>query len=155
MKHRILGVCILTMALFCGAGGTARAQDDIALHRSCARCGMDRKAYGYSRMLVRYADSSQVGVCSLHCAVNELEKGRGRKVASLLVADRDTRVLVDAETASWVIGGSRRGVMTQRPKWAFATKDASRAFVAANGGRTASWDEALAAVREDAASNSR
>ncbi len=45
------------------------AQDDIDAHRSCASCGMDRKAYGYSRMLIQYEDGAMVGTCSLHCAV--------------------------------------------------------------------------------------
>jgi copper chaperone NosL len=44
------------------------AQEDIKEHRDCIYCGMDRKAYGFSRMLIRYDDGTAVGVCSVHCA---------------------------------------------------------------------------------------
>ncbi len=67
------------------AGGT---QNDIDDHRSCGNCGMDRKAYGFSRMLVQYEDGTVVGTCSLHCAVVELDANPGKtvKLCSLLTA---------------------------------------------------------------------
>ncbi len=135
---------------FCIAAVSAMAQADIDEHRDCAYCGMDRKAYGYSRMLLQYADGTVVGVCSLHCAVLELNVNRGRAVKSIFVADRDTRMLIDAEQAVWVMGGGKRGVMTQRPKWAFQTKAAADAFIGEYGGTIASWKECLAAARDDA-----
>jgi nitrous oxide reductase accessory protein NosL len=135
--------------LFFIAAAAATAQSDIEDHRSCAYCGMDRKAYGYSRMLIQYEDGTAVGVCSLHCAVSEFDANQGRKVKAILVADRDTRTLIDAEKAVWVIGGKKRGVMTQRPKWAFQSKAAAEAFIKAYGGKLVSWAEALAAARED------
>ncbi len=149
MRHGKVVICHMVLVLLLMAGATAYAQEDISEHRNCAHCGMDRKAYGYSRMLIVYDDGSKVGVCSLHCAVVELNAS-GRKVKSLLVADRDTRSLIDAETAVWVMGGKKRGVMTQRPKWAFSTKAAAQAFVDSNGGTIVSWADVLAAAREDA-----
>ena len=78
------------------------AGDDLEQHRFCASCGMDRKAYGYSRMLIRYEDgadrrlqpSLRRGKCPFRPG------GQGR-----LVADRDSRVLIDAAGATWVLGG--------------------------------------------------
>ena len=148
MKQRFI-VSVLTFVLFCMAGRGAFAQSDIEDHRSCAHCGMDRKAYGYSRMLVQYGDGSVVGVCSLHCAVVELDANQGRTVKTLLVADRDSRTLIDAEKAIWVMGGKKRGVMTQLPKWAFQTKADAEAFIKENGGKIVSLEEALAAAREE------
>jgi copper chaperone NosL len=137
--------------LLCLAGTAVFSGDDIDTHRSCAFCGMDRKAYGFSRMLIQYADGMEAGVCSLHCAVIELDANKDRKVKALLVADREDRTLVPAETAFWVIGGSKRGVMTQRPKWAFSTPAAAENFIKTWGGTIITWNEALAAAREDAA----
>jgi copper chaperone NosL len=137
--------------LLCFTGIAAVAGDDIDMHRSCAFCGMDRKAYGYSRMLIQYEDGVETGVCSLYCAVIELDANKGRKVKALLVADREDRTLVPAETAFWVIGGSKRGVMTQRPKWAFSTPAAAENFIKSCGGTIITWSEALAAAREDTA----
>ena len=126
----------------------ALAQDDIARHRSCSACGMDRKGYGFSRMLIVYEDGSSAGTCSLQCAVPALDPGNGKTVKSVFVADRDSRELIDAGKAAWVIGGSKRGVMTSLPKWAFATRPAAEAFVKAHGGKPATWEEAIAAARK-------
>ncbi len=141
---------LLGLALLGGAAVEA-AEDDVATHRECGFCGMDRKAYGYSRALVRWEGGPDVGTCSLHCAVVELEAHPERKLAALLVADRDTHALVEASAAAWVVGGRRKGVMTQRPKWAFATRAAAEAFVRAEGGEVVAWEAALAAAHEDLA----
>jgi len=142
---------VMAMVFYTLVGTAALAADDIDSHRSCNFCGMDRKAYGYSRMLIQYDDGTEAGVCSLHCAVTELDANKNRTVKALLVADREDRRLVPAETAFWVIGGSKRGVMTQRPKWAFGTQAAAENFVRSYGGKIITWNEALAAAQEDAA----
>jgi nitrous oxide reductase accessory protein NosL len=147
MKQRFIAFGILAVVLFCIARTDAFAQSDIEDHRSCAHCGMDRKAYGFSRMLIQYEDGALVGVCSLHCAVVEIGANQGRTVKTLLVADRDTRTLIDAEKAIWVMGGKKRGVMTQLPKWAFQTEAAAEVFIKTNGGKIVPWAEALAAAR--------
>jgi len=149
MRHGKTAISLIVLTLLLIVGSAAYAQDDISEHRNCVQCGMDRKAYGYSRMLIVYEDGSKVGVCSLHCAVVELNAS-GRKLKSLLVADRNTRSLIDAESAVWVMGGKKKGVMTQRPKWAFSDKAAAQDFVGSNGGTIVSWDDVLAAAREDA-----
>jgi nitrous oxide reductase accessory protein NosL len=155
MKLRTSIICIFAAAQLIAAGTIVFAQSDIEDHRSCVYCGMDRKAYGFSRMLVLYEDGGVAGVCSLHCAVIELDTNQRRKVKSLLVADRVTRTLIDAEKAIWVMGGSKSGVMTQRPKWAFESKAGAEAFIGEYGGKIVSWTEAFAAAREDAARESR
>jgi copper chaperone NosL len=149
MRQGKVVICYILLALLLIAGAAAYAQEDLSEHRNCVQCGMDRKAYGYSRMLIVYEDGSKVGVCSLHCAVIDLNAS-GRKVKSLQVADRNTRSLIDAETAVWVMGGKKKGVMTQRPKWAFSDKAAAQDFVGSNGGTIVSWADVLAAAREDA-----
>ncbi len=129
------------------AAAVEAAEDDVAVHRECGYCGMDRKAYGYSRMLVRYQDGAEVGVCSLRCAVVELDAHPERTVQALRVADRDTHALVEAEAATWVLGGRRKGVMTMRPKWAFAAPAGARTFVQGGGGGVSTWAVPTAAAR--------
>lgn len=135
-------------------GSPAQAQDDIHSHRQCAECGMDRKAYGFSRMLLIDAAGKEVGVCSLHCAV-EAMAGQREPLKTLLVADRNTHELIPAEAAIWVLGGKKRGVMTQRAKWAFKEKAAAESFLKEYGGEIVTWEEALAAARADALPKSR
>jgi nitrous oxide reductase accessory protein NosL len=142
----------LLLALLAGAAGVVgAAQDDLPIHRECGYCGMDRKAYGFSRMLVRYEDGAEAGTCSLRCTLVELDAHPGKAVKAVLAADRDTHALVDAASATWVVGGRKRGVMTARAKWAFATPAGAEGFVKAHGGTLATWDEARAAAREDLA----
>lgn len=151
MKPKFGAICVLALILLGVAVAAVIAGNDIDEYRSCNYCGMDRKAFGYSRMMIIYENGSQVGVCSLHCAVTEMNEHKESKVKSLLVADRNSHAMIDAGTAFWVVGGSKRGVMTQNPKWAFATRDAAQEFVTSYGGKITSWEAALQAAHEDAA----
>jgi len=155
MDHKTVVVLCLAVPMLLLSWSAGPAADDIDEHRSCIHCGMDRKAYGFSRMLVQYEDGTSAGVCSLHCAVIELNANKERTVKSLLVADRGTRELIVADKAVWVMGGSKRGVMTTRPKWAFASRAAAEAFIEKYGGAIVNWSEALAAAREDLAQEVR
>jgi len=150
LMRKLAVITVLTMVLAL-ISLTVLAQEDIDAHRSCDNCGMDRKAYGYSRMLVQYEDGNVKGTCSLHCAAVALDANPGQKVKTLLVADRDTRILIDAEQAVWVMGGEKRGVMTQQPTWAFRTREGAESFMKANGGKIVSWAEALAAAKKELA----
>ena len=64
-------------------------------------------------------------------------------------------MLIDAETASWVIGGSKPGVMTKNAKWAFADKADAEKYQRENGGRLATFDEALEAGYKDLAEDTK
>lgn len=149
MKMKLLLLlCLALLVMF--PVGPAQAADDIAGHPSCENCGMDRQAFGYSRMLIRFADGSEVGTCSINCAVIELNRLKDKKVQTILVADRDSRELLEAAKASWVMGGDKRGVMTKRPKWAFAEKSGAETFIKQHGGTLVDWDAVQRAAREDA-----
>ena len=116
---------------------------------SCKHCGMDREKFAHSRMLIEYDDGTTAAVCSLRCAAVELISSIDRIPQAIRVGDFATRRLIDAEQAVWVIGGAKPGVMTRNPKWAFAGKDAAEAFVRENGGRLATFDEAITAACGD------
>ena len=117
--------------------------------KTCQQCRMDRTTFAHSRMLVEYADHTVVGLCSLHCAAVELAQHRGKEVKSLLVADYNTRQLLDARTAVWVIGGDKRGVMTFVPKWAFGRAEEAQAFVREHGGEVTTFALALKAAHAE------
>src|SRR4030067_802575 len=59
----LLGLFVLS-ALF----ATASAEGDVDVHSSCAICGMDREAFGHSRMLIVFQDGASFGTCRLPCA---------------------------------------------------------------------------------------
>lgn len=131
------------------AAGSAHVHADVKKHHDCARCGMDRGRFDSSRMLITYRDGSTVGVCSIHCLAGELKKNKGKAVKSLEVADYDSRKLISAEKAFWVIGGDKNGVMTSTAKWAFARKADAEAFIRKSGGRQATYGEALALAEKE------
>jgi hypothetical protein len=118
---------------------------------ACVHCGMNRTKFGHSRMIVSYEDGSSAGTCSLNCVVTDLLKVKGKTVKSFQGADYNSRKLIDAKTAAWVIGGSKRGVMTPVAKWAFADKKDAAAFIKANGGNAATFDDALKAAEKEQA----
>lgn len=134
-----------------GLSGLALAEPpaDVQTAPSCKYCGMDREKFAHSRLVIEYEDGSSVGLCSLHCAGTELAVTLDKSPKSIQVADHGTKALVDAEKAVWVLGGSQPGVMTARAKWAFADRKAADAFVKANGGKIATFDEAMRATYED------
>ena len=126
------------------------AADKVENPKPCKQCGMDRVAFSYSRMMILYADGTTAGTCSLNCASVEMKENKGKQVKSLKVADYNSRKLIDARSATWVIGGSKSGVMTDMPKWAFAKKSDAQKFIKETGGRVTTFDEALnLALREN------
>lgn len=140
-KFWIAAMIVLALGAVCFAAETKVEAPD-----ACVHCGMDRTKFGHSRMIVTYTDGSSAGTCSLNCVVTDMSKNKGKSVKSFQVADYNTRKLIDAKTASWVIGGDKRGVMTKVAKWAFADKKDADAFIKASGGKPATFDEALKAA---------
>jgi nitrous oxide reductase accessory protein NosL len=100
-------------------------------------------------MLIEYEDGHKAGTCSINCIAIDIEKNAAKKIISVKVADYRTNDLIDAKRAIWVMGGSKKGVMTKLPKWAFANKDAAQGFIKEYGGKIATYDIALAEASKD------
>jgi len=138
MNRFMLGVAMLLLF-----AGSSAASEIVEAPKACQQCGMDRVKFAYSRMVIDYADGTSDGVCSLNCAVEQMKKYPKKKVKSLIVADYVTRELVDARTATWVVGGDKSGVMTAVPKWSFSRKEDAQKFIKEHDGRLTNFDEAL------------
>jgi copper chaperone NosL len=149
MKRWGIVFAAFTLVLFTGTFFMAQAQEDIQKIASCKYCGMDRAKFAYSRMLIEYEDGTSVGTCSIHCVAVDLALNIDKTPKTISVGDYNTKALIDAEKAVWVIGGNKPGVMTKRAKWAFAEKGAAEAFVKENQGKVATFDEAMKATYED------
>jgi copper chaperone NosL len=137
----LIFVLSLTAAALC--------QDDAKKYTSCKYCGMDREKFAHSRMLIEYTDGTVVGTCSIHCSAVDLALNIDKTPRAVMVADYNTKALIDAEKAAWVIGGSKMGVMTRNAKWAFLQKGDAEKFMAQNGGKLATYDEVMKASYED------
>lgn len=149
MKRKVvISLTGLLVALLCTAA-LGQVAEDIKQFPDCKYCGMDRQKFAHSRMLVEYDDGSAVGTCSIHCAGVDMALNLDKTPKANMVGDYKTKKLIDAEKASWVIGGKQPGVMTKNAKWAFANQDAAQAFLKENGGRMGSFDDAMKATFED------
>jgi nitrous oxide reductase accessory protein NosL len=145
MKNFGIGILMVLILLT-----TAMAVEKVENPAECQHCGMDRTRFASSRMVVTYADGQSTGTCSLNCVVTDLKQKQGQEIKAIQVADFNSRKLLDARNASWVIGGSKQGVMTAVAKWAFNDRKEAEAFIKNNGGKLASFDEALAAAEKEA-----
>ena len=147
MKNLVLMLCVLVLPLV--AATAAAEMPDVAEYGSCEYCGMYRDKFAHSRMLITYDDSSSVATCSIHCAAVDLANNIDKTPVSIQVGDFNSKVLLDAEQAFWVLGGDVPGVMTGRAKWAFADRSAAETFIRRHGGQMVSFEEAMAAAYED------
>ncbi len=147
LRNAMLAVA-LSLSLVPVAAALA-ADDDIAKHKSCKFCGMDREKWNFSRVYLEYDDGSTEGTCSIHCAAVDLAVNLDRSPRVIWVADYGTKQLIDGEKAAWVLGGKKPGVMTKRAKWAFADKAAAEAFVKENEGSVGTFDDAIKSAYQD------
>lgn len=145
--RKCLSFCIIVSLCMLAAGFAFG--DDIKKHAACKYCGMDREKFGQTRMLIEYDDGTSEGTCSVHCAAVDLSLNVDKTPKAIWVGDFNTKKLIDAENASWVIVDGKPGVMTQRAKWAFASKEDAEAYVKESGGKLASFDEVMKAAYED------
>ena len=146
---------ILVICCLFAEGAIWALDNDVKEIPACKYCGMNREMYAHSRMLIEYDDGTREGMCSLHCAAVDLALNLDKAPKAILVGDYGKKGLINAETAFWVIGGNKPGVMTKNAKWAFAEKAAAEAFIKENGGRIAGFDEALEASYKDLADDTK
>jgi nitrous oxide reductase accessory protein NosL len=150
MSRKLWTFSVIFGLLFTSAAlALAEADKDIQAHPSCKYCGMNRQMFAHSRMFIEYDDGTILGTCSVHCAATDLALHIDKTPVSIKVGDYFSKELIDAESAAWVIGGDKPGVMTKRAKWAFANKGEAEKFIKENGGKLATFDEVMKAAYED------
>ena len=130
-------------------------ENDIEKFPKCPYCGMDRKMYHHSRMLIQFSDDLPDGTCSLHCAAISLSLNIDREPKAIWVGDNaaatEIKPLLEVDKVTFLIGSQIKGVMTKRSKVAFGSEDAAKAAMAANGGELGNFDKALLAAYTDMA----
>lgn len=154
-KARIVSFSFILWMMFAAGAYAAEAGSDIHMHKECKYCGMDRGSFDFSRMLIEYDDGTSAAVCSIRCAAVDLANNIDKTPKAIKVGDFNTKVLIDAEKAFWVIGGSKPGVMSKRGKWAFAGKEEAEGFIKQHGGSLADFETAMKAAYEDMYADTR
>lgn len=130
-------------------------ENDIEKYPRCPYCGMDRKQFHHSRMLLQYSDDLADGTCSLHCAAISLSLNVDREPKVMWVGDNavagEVKPLVDVDKATFLVGSKLPGVMTANSKVAYGTEDAAKAAQGAHGGELVKFDQALLTAYTDMA----
>ncbi|MGC2062852.1 MAG: nitrous oxide reductase accessory protein NosL [Thermodesulfovibrionales bacterium] len=149
MKKAFFSIALAILCIVYAANSYAGENEDIRLYKNCKVCGMSREMFSYSRVLIEYSSGTTSGTCSIRCAAVDLAQNMGRSTESIQVGDFNSRQLLDADKAFWVIGGKKEGTMATRGKWAFRKKDEADSFIAINGGIIGTFHDALKASFED------
>lgn len=139
----VINLLIAFCFVLAGVSCAHLAKNDVSLHQSCEQCGMDRGKFDFSRMVIDYEEGTSAAVCSLRCAAQDMADNVDKTPKSIKVADLNSRLLIDGVKAFWVVGGSKRGVMSRQGKWAFENKNDAENFMKTNQGRMVSFEEAL------------
>lgn len=156
MRHRhLLALALLLLLPHAGFAAGGAVQPDMDTFPACPLCSMDRKQFAFSRILITHEDGSSAGYCSLHCAALAMAMELDRPPIKIEAGDYESRELIDAEAAVWVIGGGQPGVMTHRAKWAFRERGKAEAFVKAHGGTLSNFETAVKAAYEDMYADTR
>ena len=131
--------------------------DELTKYPKCPYCGMSRKDYHFSRHLIHYSDDRVDGTCSIHCAAISLSLNLDREPKAIYAPDNSSeetiKPLINAETATYVIGGNFKAVMTRKPKTSFASEISAEA--AKGEGELADFEKTLAVTYQDMADDTK
>jgi len=139
-KGEKLGVYVIFLIMSVAVASWVYADE-----ASCAHCGMKKAMFGHSWVTIEREDGSKAELCSVHCAGLDMALHIDQPVRKVMVGDYNSKKPIAAETAYWVIGGSKPGVMTKRAKWAFEDKASADAFIKQNGGESSTYEQAMKA----------
>jgi copper chaperone NosL len=130
-------------------------ENELKKYPKCPYCGMDRTQFHHARHLVHYADDLVDGTCSIHCLAISLAINLDREPKAVYAADNGSpeavKPLVNADQATYLIGGKMPGVMTHRAKVSFGKKEAAMAAKEMHGGEIGDFAAALTASYADLA----
>jgi nitrous oxide reductase accessory protein NosL len=140
MRTASVILAVLFLVITCGSSMGLETQPGDG---SCAVCGMKVTDTSRSRARIVYTDGKQEEFCNFRCALVQMQRYPERKRESLLVADHATGSLIDAASATWVVGGEAPGPMGSTANRAFAREEEAREFAREHGGDVMPFDAAV------------
>ena len=112
----------------------------------CARCGMDLVKF-YKTSHSATLNSKKYQYCSIHCLEDHL--GEGVSLKNPMVVDVASLKFIPVNSATYVVGSSKRGTMSRVSKYAFLTLEDAKKFQAKFGGKIMDFNGARAKAQED------
>ncbi|MEN8147989.1 MAG: nitrous oxide reductase accessory protein NosL [Campylobacterota bacterium] len=111
----------------------------------CPNCGMNLVKFYKTSHAMKQKDGSTHQYCSIHCLAEAND-----------VINPDTKVVdvaslkfIEAFTATYVVGSSKKGTMTMNSKYAFKTKAEAEAFAKTNGGKVMDFAQTVQLAADD------
>lgn len=108
----------------------------------CPLCSMNLKMFWKTNHWLTFSDGKKIGYCSIHCA-SLVYKDKAADIDKWQVVDFDTKKLVDAKKAHFLIGSDLPGTMTAVSKLAFSSLDTAKQYQREHGGQIGTFDDAL------------
>lgn len=166
MQRRTLLAGFLSLAFTRLAGAEEKAagmalppasDDELRDHPRCVICYMDRRKFHHARHLLVYGDDSVQGTCSVHCAAECMLRERRKGFRAIYAPDYASagapKPLVEAATATYLIGSDLPGVMTPVSKVAFASREHALGAQKIYGGQVGDFAMAIHLSMEETANS--
>lgn len=122
-------------------------QADLDKYLICPYCGMDRRFFHKTRMLIQYGNDVPDPLCAIHCAAISLALNLSLDPKAIYVADnavdRDPRPLIEVEKATFLVGSDIPGIMTANSKVAYGSVEAATAVMNRHGGRLMDFQQTI------------
>jgi len=106
----------------------------------CPTCGMTLPMFYKTNHAAKRGNHTEQ-YCSLHCLAEEKIKNKA-KLSNLRVVDVKSLKFIDVSKATYVVGSKKKGTMTMKSKYAFASKSDATAFSKKFGGEVTDFDGA-------------
>lgn len=162
MKKIIAGLLVVSTLVFGAMGegkGNPQANKQMEMFQSvgmnkatilqsgdakmyCPTCGMTLPMFYKTNHAAVHGDHTEQ-YCSLHCLA-ETNMKNNNSLKDIKVVDVTTLKFVDASSATYVVGSSKKGTMSMTSKYAFAKKEDAKAFADKFGGNVMSFEETYA-----------
>jgi len=150
MKKIIASILILSSLVYAGNMNDGKAKKQMKMFQSvpmdkavilqdgkakmyCPSCGMTLPMF-YRTNHAATVNGHTKQYCSIHC-LSEDKMKNGADVKDIKVVDNKTLKFIDANSATYVVGSSKKGTMTMKSKYAFAKKKDAQKFADKFGGK--------------------
>ncbi|WP_415395919.1 nitrous oxide reductase accessory protein NosL [Sulfurimonas sp. CS5] len=162
MKKIIAGILVLSTLMFGAMGenkGNSQGNNQMKMFQSvdmkkativqsgdakmyCPACGMTLPMFYKTNHAATHGDHTEQ-YCSLHCLAETNIKNKN-SLKDIKVVDVTTLKFIDASTATYVVGSSKKGTMSMTSKYAFAKKEDAKAFSEKFGGKVLNFENTYA-----------
>jgi len=140
-----------------GTPDPAPLDNELEKYPRCVICNMDRRKYHATRHLLHYGDGSAQGTCSVGCASESMLRERRRGFRAIYAPDyasaAEPKPMVEASSATYLVGSDLPRVMTKTSKISFATREAALQAKLDHGGEIGNFATAISASMEETANN--